>query len=92
MRGDGNAGSAKLLGDQEAVLLVADDDGRGEAEPRRRGRASAVSWSSVLAEISGQSCLGKLSRETGQSRVPEPPERMTGTMGDSVLMRRHFAR
>ena len=31
MRGPGDAGGAELLGDQEAVLLVADDDRRGEA-------------------------------------------------------------
>ena len=41
---------------------------------------SAVSCSMVRSETSGQSCLGKLSRETGHSRVPEPPDRMTGTM------------
>ena len=36
--------------------------------------------------MSGQSCLGKLSRETGQSRVPEPPERITGMIaGVSVI-------
>jgi hypothetical protein len=40
--------------------------------------------------MSGQSCLGKLSRETGQRRVPEPPERMTGIMAES-LMRTEFA-
>jgi hypothetical protein len=34
----------------------------------------------VLFEISGQNCLGKLLRDTGHSRVPEPPERMTGTI------------
>ena len=41
---------------------------------------SAVSCSSERSEISGQSCLGKLSRDTGHSRVPEPPDRITGTM------------
>ena len=61
--------------------------GGAKRSPRAR---SAVSCSSVWSEISGQSCLGKLSRETGQSRVPEPPERMTGMMGVS-LMRAEFA-
>ena len=50
--------------------------GDANAPPTAR---SAVSWSIEWSETSGQSCLGKLSRETGQSRVPEPPERMTGT-------------
>ena len=41
---------------------------------------SAVSCIIVRSDTSGQSCLGKLSRDTGQSRVPEPPERITGTI------------
>ena len=57
----------------------------GGGEAGRRGARSAVSCSSVRSESSGQSCLGKLSRDTGQSRVPEPPERMTGMM-EEVLM------
>ena len=51
----------------------------GGAKPSPQAR-SAVSCSSVRSDTSGQSCLGKLSRETGHSRVPEPPERMTGIM------------
>ena len=30
-------------------------------------------------------CLGKLLRETGQSRVPDPPQRMTGVMSVDVM-------
>ena len=56
--------------------------GGAKRTPLASRARSAVSCSSVWAEISGQSCFGKLSRETGQSRVPEPPDRMTGTMGD----------
>jgi hypothetical protein len=41
---------------------------------------SAVSTSIVFDEISGQNCLGKLLRETGHSRVPEPPDKITGMM------------
>ena len=51
--------------------------GGAKAAPVAR---SAVSWINERSEISGQSCFGKLSRDTGQSRVPEPPERMTGRM------------
>ena len=50
----------------------------GGAKP---GPAARRAVSSIIerSETSGQNCFGKLSRETGQSRVPEPPERMTGT-------------
>ena len=41
---------------------------------------SAVAWISDRSESSGHSGLGKLSRESGQSRVPAPPERITGTI------------
>ncbi len=41
---------------------------------------SAVSASSERSEISGQNCLGKLLRETGHSLVPEPPDKITGTI------------
>jgi hypothetical protein len=34
----------------------------------------------VLSEIKGQNCLGKLLRETGHNRVPDPPDRITGTI------------
>ena len=51
----------------------------GAAKPGPLPR-STVSCSRLRSDSSGQSCFGKLSRETGHSRVPEPPERMTGTM------------
>ena len=69
---------AQLLGDQEAVRFVADDDG-----PRRRpatpASRAAVSCSMVRSPVSASSCLGSSSRDSGQSRVPAPPERITGT-------------
>ncbi len=44
---------------------------------------AAVSCSIVRSPTSGSSCFGYSSRESGQRRVPEPPERMTGiSMGD----------
>jgi hypothetical protein len=46
---------------------------------------SAVSCIIVRSDTSGQSCLGKLSRDTGHSRVPEPPDRITGTIRFSVM-------
>ncbi len=59
--------------------------GLNSAEAARR----AVSASIECSAISGQNCLGKLLRETGQSLVPEPPERMTGMIlsaGASLFM------
>ena len=47
---------------------------------------SAVSCIIVRSDTSGQSCLGKLSRDTGHSRVPEPPDRITGTIRFSVMV------
>jgi hypothetical protein len=32
-------------------------------------------------------CLGRPLRDSGQSRVPEPPDRMTGVMRRSALFR-----
>ncbi len=39
---------------------------------------AAVSCSIVRSPTSGSSCFGYSSRESGQRRVPEPPERITG--------------
>ena len=46
---------------------------------------SAVCCIIVRSETNAQSCLGKLSRDTGHSRVPEPPDRITGTIRLSVM-------
>src|SRR5579875_1108223 len=37
-----------------------------------------ASCSNVRSVTSGSSCLGYCARDIGQSRVPEPPERITG--------------
>ena len=34
----------------------------------------------VLGPASGSSCLGSALRESGQSREPAPPDRITGTI------------
>ena len=41
---------------------------------------SSVSCSRLLLPMSGTNCLGKLLRLSGQSRVPEPPQRTTGVI------------
>src|SRR5215471_5883908 len=49
--------------------------GAAAASPSRR---STVCCSNVRVPMSGKSCLGYSSRDSGHSRVPAPPERMTG--------------
>jgi hypothetical protein len=43
---------------------------------------SSVSCNKLLLPMSGTNCLGKLLRLSGQRRVPEPPQRMTGVIMD----------
>ncbi len=57
------------------------------------GRASAivasraaVSCSMVCLLVRASSCLGYISRDNGQSRVPAPPERITGITVGQVLL------
>ena len=70
---------AQLLGDQETVRLVADDEALAWPHPPYRSARKAVSCSIVcFAEVSGSSCFGYIERDAGQSRVPEPPDRITG--------------
>ncbi len=37
-----------------------------------------VSCSMVSLPVSASNCLGYISRDSGQSRVPAPPDRITG--------------
>jgi hypothetical protein len=39
---------------------------------------SIVSCNMLRLETSGSSCFGRSARDNGQSRVPAPPDRMTG--------------
>jgi hypothetical protein len=40
----------------------------------------AVSWSIVWGSVRLSSCLGRSARDSGHSRVPDPPDRMMGVM------------
>src|SRR5438067_9613661 len=42
-------------------------------------------WNVDRLPIRGMNCLGMPSRETGHSRVPEPPARSTGRMRGSAM-------
>src|SRR5579862_918236 len=50
----------------------------GAAPPETAAARSAVSCSSVLSVTSGRNCLGRSWRDTGHSRLPAPPQRITG--------------
>ena len=43
-------------------------------------RRRIVSCSMVLSPAKGKYCLGYALRDSGQRRVPEPPERITGVI------------
>src|SRR5262245_17477085 len=45
---------------------------------------SITCWNVERGPISGTNCLGMLSRETGQSRVPAPPHIRTGIISESM--------
>ncbi len=51
----------------------------GSAAPASWRMRSTVSWNSERAPSSGRNCLGRDGREAGHRRVPEPPQRITGT-------------
>ena len=66
----------QLLSHEKPMRLVAHDDRRRGLEPLEpRARSPAAS---CCSPTSGSSCLGYSSRDSGHSRVPEPPERTTG--------------
>ena len=52
--------------------------GAANCAPSRQ--RSDVICSMVRSLVSGSNCLGRCERERGQSRVPDPPERMTGVI------------
>ena len=49
-------------------------------------RRAAVSCSMVCLPVRASSCLGYISRDSGQSRVPAPPERITGINGSHDVL------
>ncbi len=51
------------------------------AAPGSASARAAVFASSVSPSGSGMKGLGACSRDSGHSRVPAPPDRMTGTIG-----------
>ena len=65
-------------------------DVRGADHDRRRRRArrsaaSSVRWNGEAPPRIGTCCLAKSFRDTGQSREPDPPQRIAGTMSPARL-------
>ena len=85
-----DADLAQLVDDREAMLLVGDDVRRAyvEAGLGSVARRCAACWNSVpLPPMpSARYCFGCSDRLSGQSRVPLPPARITGTT-DAVRRR-----
>src|SRR5271165_2636290 len=44
----------------------------------RSETTSTIDWKVDRSPINGMNCLGRLSRDSGQTRVPEPPHMITG--------------
>ncbi len=72
----------RLVGDQHGVaggdhhvVLEATTAGSKIA---RSETTSTIDWMVDRSPISGMNCLGRLSRDSGQTRVPEPPHIITG--------------
>ncbi len=71
----------KLLADQLHVAPVDDDDDVGRAAQQRGAIRSNVSRSRVRSPSSRRNGFGRSGRESGQSRVPPPPARITAYIG-----------
>ncbi len=57
----------------------------GRAKTAGSPSRAAVAWNDERSgSASGMNCLGKLSREAGHSRVPDPPHRITGWIKQSL--------
>ena len=62
----------------------------GSAKFSRPSKRRIVSCNIVLSPTNGKYCLGYCLRDSGHSRVPEPPERMTGIISISLHFHCHF--
>ena len=70
----------ELLLDQEAMIVVAQQDRRLRSRRRRRSGGCSVAPRKLVAWPlkKWMNCFGYMARDSGHSRVPEPPDRMTG--------------
>ena len=71
---------AQLLGDQKAMRLVTDDDRRRGGQPLQAQRR--LLQHGALTRQRQKLLRDKAHADKGQSRVPAPPERMTGQSMD----------
>src|SRR5271155_4523726 len=63
----------------------------GGAAPEMPARRSAVSCSMVCLPVRASNCLGYISRDSGHSLVPAPPDKITGTNRFTIYSLRSFA-
>ena len=61
----------------------------GGSKIDRSPTSPTTDWKVDRSPISGMNCLGRLSRDSGQTRVPEPPHMITGRI---LLIRLSMAR
>src|SRR6202046_5935213 len=63
----------------------------GATAPVMVARRAAVSCSMVCLPVRASSCFGYISRDNGHSRVPAPPERITGITALTIRSLREFS-
>ena len=81
MRASGTPASRNCSATRKRCSLLQTITGAAKPGPRPRRAVSTIIEVSCFSRP--QNCLGKLSRDTGHNRVPDPPERMTGTISVS---------
>src|SRR6202051_2729180 len=64
---------------------------RGGWAPAIPARRVTVSCNMVCLPVSASNCLGYISRDSGQSLVPAPPDKITGTNRVTIHSLRSFA-
>src|SRR5271166_1284431 len=64
----------------------------GSSKIARSPTRVTIDWKVDRSPISGMNCFGRLSRDSGQTRVPEPPHMITGWILaiETPLGRRNF--
>ena len=72
-------GALDFLADEKAVIVVAEQDRRARNPASLARRFSVAARKLELWPLKKRmNCFGYIARDRGQSRVPEPPESMTG--------------
>ena len=81
----------QLLGDEKTILGVGKTIGVSNTSS---ASVSAAVWKVECKPMREMNCFGRLSRDAGQTRVPEPPHIMTGrifTFSCSILTKNRIS-